>query len=863
MKKLKITSLILAVIMVVSMLPLGMVSAWAAEIASAPDYKIGTAAEFVTFINNWYNNADYYKDKTVALTADIDLSSTTLPDIRTDKNVFTGTFDGQGHKIIGYKGVVGTGNNNHGMFGHTLSGTATIKNVTIDMVMDTAGKVETHAGAGYGAWNVGGLYGNVAGGTLTVDNVKLTGTVHGRLVGGLVSSVSGASNVTVTNTDVALTVAHHWTGDGAGYFGQVQGTSVVTVENSKFSGEYKYLCTDTQTDEPPQAGGFIGQKETTGTVTFRNCELSGNVNSYLSVINYKKNTTTMNSQMHYIGGFVGRNNAAGTISFYDCTVSGTVKANVDMTVDTSAASKNPASPHVGGFVGHNSATNCVLYYENCTMSGDVSSTYTTGLTVSSSWNHVGGFTANCYGTSTYVGCTMSGSVDYALTTASGTGGHTAGFMGQVAGTSSFTNCAVTGTVQAAAMGTSSVAGGYVGNAQNANNLTFTDCVMDGSVATTGTSHIGGFIGKSGNPTTMTRCTMGGTVMSNATEATSSIQAVGGFVGCGAAAITLTDCAMGGQVASTEQFTNGTKVATFVGGILGWTNKDLTIKNTIVIGNVSINSEGIVGGFIGNIAAGGTLTMTDDMMLGSVHNGFKPADTTYCVRTIDRTAGIAGYVGCIFNMTNVMFYGKVSLAYGHSSSYSTGFISGCYPTSNNGVFTGCIYAGTITAPSFTNAEGKAGQGSTRPTFINGGAPKGGTYNVEIGGAHNGPAVYPNAQSAYKMVKSGSNVSSSYGYVNNKSTWSTTSLSKSNYATTINNMATSDTALTDTFAEEKVAYKKYLEDNFVLTTGLPIPKGCVATPVILGSGDALMNFATALSRNFDYIFYTNQDKNPIPP
>ena len=79
MKKLKITSLILVVIMVVSMLPLGMISAWAAENAAQPDYKIGTAAEFVQFMNNWLNNAGYYDGKVVALTDDIDLTGVTLP----------------------------------------------------------------------------------------------------------------------------------------------------------------------------------------------------------------------------------------------------------------------------------------------------------------------------------------------------------------------------------------------------------------------------------------------------------------------------------------------------------------------------------------------------------------------------------------------------------------------------------------------------------------------------------------------------------------------------------------------------------------------------------------------------------------
>ena len=51
MRKLKITSLVLAVIMVVSLMPLGMVSIFATE-SSDGAYLIGTADDFMTFYGN-------------------------------------------------------------------------------------------------------------------------------------------------------------------------------------------------------------------------------------------------------------------------------------------------------------------------------------------------------------------------------------------------------------------------------------------------------------------------------------------------------------------------------------------------------------------------------------------------------------------------------------------------------------------------------------------------------------------------------------------------------------------------------------------------------------------------------------------
>ena len=746
MKKLKITSLILVVIMVVSMLPLGMISAWAAENAAQPDFTISSADEFVTFINNWYGTENYYKGKTVVLTADIDLTSTTLPDIKADKNSFTGTFDGQGHKIVGFDMVVPYGNDNHGVFGSYVAegASATIKNVEIALAFDGQDTKETagdpmapHAGSGDAVkysttWGMGGLYGGIAG-TLTVENVKLTGTTHGRSIGGIAQAVGGDAVVNMTNVDVGINIGHHWSGIGGGFFGEVATGATVYAEGCTYSGVFSYLCTDMGTDAPPQIGGFIG-KNNSANVTFNNCEMSGTVISYLTVINYKKNTTTMNNQSHYIGGFVGLNEGVGAITFTDSVVSGTVKANVDTTVDTSAASKDTVAPHVGGFVAMNkTATNSVTF-TRCTMSGDVISTYQTGAT---GWNHIGGFVGNSYGTAIFTDSVMSGNVDYDLIGAS-TGGHAAGFLGQTGGgDASFDGCVMGGTVTVQPINTGSAAGGFVGNAQGSGSLTIENSVMYGSLTTAG--------------------------------------------------------------------------------------------------------KGPAGGFFGTTTCG--TTMNDCMMLGSVTATYEYATSD---TGVGRTAGIGATTGsAAATFTNVVFYGSVSMTYLHPKAYATGFISGPGGT-NTTVFTGCIYAGSVTGKD------------VRPTYINGGNPTG-IYNAQIGGSHNGPANQPNEQSLYTMLKDTDNkaetppvdISTPYGFAStNKMIWNKTSLSKAKYAASIDALTTSTADNTDAFAAEKTDYKKYLEDNYVLTTQLPIPKGCVETAIILASEEDMLWFATTLNSGFPF-------------
>ena len=173
----------------------------------AKNFEIGTEAELLAF-------ADYVNSNKAAngvLTADIALSNTWQTPIGIDGAPFTGTFDGQGHKISGFQG---TGAGKFGLFGFISN--ATVKNFSIEGALSVTGATGTGA-------------------------IGWSSSSH-------VSNVHSSLNITVTEPDV-----HHVGGviGSAQYKNRItgctfSGTLTETAGNNDcFGGVIGYMAEDT------------------------------------------------------------------------------------------------------------------------------------------------------------------------------------------------------------------------------------------------------------------------------------------------------------------------------------------------------------------------------------------------------------------------------------------------------------------------------------------------------------------------------------------------------------------------------------------------------------------------------------------
>lgn len=172
----------------------------------------------------WAANAQantWYKDKTVKLTADIDMTSATW----TQAASFRGTLDGQGHTISNLTVT------SSGMFGNT--GLSTFKN-------------------------------------LSIVNSTFTGTHMGVFARDALASCS----ITFENVYVKANISNG--GDYAGWIGRTAGSATTVnfincVDESTVSGTYNGGC-----------GAFFGQTNGSNNINFTNCVFKGDLSGVTS-----------------------------------------------------------------------------------------------------------------------------------------------------------------------------------------------------------------------------------------------------------------------------------------------------------------------------------------------------------------------------------------------------------------------------------------------------------------------------------------------------------------------------------------------------------------------------------------------------
>ncbi|MDE7264195.1 MAG: hypothetical protein K2N64_06005 [Anaeroplasmataceae bacterium] len=248
------------------------------------------------------------KDAYYKLTTDIDCGGT-LTSIFNSSSNFSGTFDGNGHKIYNYKM---DSNQYTGLFGF-MSG-ATVKNLIIEDVRYDATRSNTFLGAlaGYAKRCV-------------ITNVKV-------------------NNFTISHSGQTTSYAYI-----GGLVGQAINSTITdcSVENVSITTPSARL--------KMYIGGFIGENKNTAIT---NCYVTGTINSTISYTSNKDGCL-------YVGGFSGVNDSALGVS--KCY------AKVDITVSepetVTYTGKETFRACVGGFNGGN--INDASRFENCASLGDL------------------------------------------------------------------------------------------------------------------------------------------------------------------------------------------------------------------------------------------------------------------------------------------------------------------------------------------------------------------------------------------------------------------------------------------------------------------------------------------------------------
>jgi len=302
-------------------------------------YQINTTQQLLNLGNCPGDYSKYF-----ILAANIDLSSEIFteaviaPD--TDSSTlyhqgtkFTGSFDGNGHKIANLNVNTGSSGDDYlGLFGQVNAG-GVIKNLTVENCSVTSGTGATKLGA-----LVGQLVGSVE--NCCAINPTITGAGSSQLIGSLVGYIHTGGAVsncyTIDTTAATATVTG---GDGALYLGGLVGASNGSIDNSYA------MASVAGGDGASDIGGLCGLNATAGPGSIVNSYSAGNVSAGTNSSNlggllgyndgstntpivencYSTGTVTGTSN---VGGLIGDNDS-GTVddSFWDKDTSGLITSD--------------------------------------------------------------------------------------------------------------------------------------------------------------------------------------------------------------------------------------------------------------------------------------------------------------------------------------------------------------------------------------------------------------------------------------------------------------------------------------------------------------------------------------------------------
>ncbi|MBO5295515.1 MAG: hypothetical protein J6B71_09785 [Clostridia bacterium] len=254
---------------------------------------------------------------------------------------FTGMFDGNGYTISGLQITKTYTNTNSdpqiGLFA-TLSGTATVKNLTLTNVDIEA---TTEASSSKVRLDVGAIAGGSTD-TASISNCKVSGTItvtqtattqNGRTrIGGILGYAQ--DKVEYCESNLAITVTSNNANSGAGawcYVGGIVGQSVSSVAYCVNNGTVTVTSTGTY---PAYAGGICGTNVTWGSdanfaVTVQNCVNNGNISATYTnensnkpsvgaggILGYISTNTTATLNNNFNFGMIASSEYAGQILGY-------------------------------------------------------------------------------------------------------------------------------------------------------------------------------------------------------------------------------------------------------------------------------------------------------------------------------------------------------------------------------------------------------------------------------------------------------------------------------------------------------------------------------------------------------------------
>ena len=267
------------------------------------------------------SHVNYYYQKVIQLTQDIDLEGTELTiGIYKDneKKYFYGTLDGNGHSIKGLK-IENKDQDYVGLFPY-LAKYATVKNLTLEEpVIETKGS-NVGALVGYGnnanienchvidaeisgITNVGGLIGELNGGNIT--NCSATGiiTATNDQVGGIIGSTGYNITAVITACRFNGTLKADYESGRAGGIVGVIGNSTATITACYASGSFSSGTTSSIVPSC-SLGGIVGIGMNNANVTLKACYAN------VTLDNEEEN------QVPSKGGIIGSNSA--TLNVSDC-----------------------------------------------------------------------------------------------------------------------------------------------------------------------------------------------------------------------------------------------------------------------------------------------------------------------------------------------------------------------------------------------------------------------------------------------------------------------------------------------------------------------------------------------------------------
>ena len=642
MKMRKLSSLLLALVMLLGLLPTAALAAggeWEGSGTEADPYILDDAADLRALAAN-VNGGETYEGCFFILRSDIDLSGADWTPIGGEDDPFAGMLRGRGYSITGLR--LTSGNSCCGLFGN-LAGTVRDLSVEVNV-----------AGGG----NTGGIAGKSSG---TILNCEVSGTVSG---GGNVGGIAGYSNGVLENCLNRAAVS------GSGSVGGICGSVGAAITRCTNEGAVE--------NSGEHTGGIVGH---CGSGPISGCRNSasrvhgggnnvGGVAGYMAgaVENCSNDCPVSVSGGDSAGGVVGLlewgsvvnclNTAKGTVSSSGIEknhVGGVVGecrnisgATIKNCTNNAAVRNDEHGFSIGGIAGlfAGSILNCV---NNGTVTGElcddvggiIANTLTTcsvknctnNAAVSGSWT-VGGVAGDLYSGS-YVGnCLNKGDVS-----ASGNvpaSGEILKFLelgGVVGGIGECTveNCTNTGNVRAPYLAASRFStGGIVGRAAS---TTIKNC-LNSNGAVQGDQNVGGIVGlaivhadkaDSGEGCTVTNCLNTGSV--------SGKYQIGGVVGSATSsnieksrntgAVSGLNDRVGGVVGelkgnSIYQCMNSGSVkgSTKVGGIAGITNWGAV---TLCQNTGRVDASNTLGGVVGQSSGTITLCGNTGRVTGSGNN----------------------------------------------------------------------------------------------------------------------------------------------------------------------------------------------------------------------------------------------------